>query len=59
MKKFRKFLLGVKKEVGRVRWPNKEEMIKYSIATICFVIFFALFFTLMDLGIAGIEVLFS
>ena len=59
MKKFRKFLLGVKKEVGRVRWPNKTEMIKYSIATICFVIFFALFFTLMDLGIAGIEVLFS
>ena len=59
MKKFRKFLLGVKKEMGRVRWPNKEEMFKYSIATVVFIIFFALFFTFMDFFFAGIEVLFD
>lgn len=57
MEKVRKFLFGIKKEMGRVRWPNKKEMVMYSIATIVFIIFFALFFTLVDFGLAGIEVL--
>ena len=35
---------GVKSEFKKVRWPNKKEMIKYSIATISFIIFFGLFF---------------
>ena len=35
---------GVKSEFKKVRWPNKKEMVKYSIATISFIIFFALFF---------------
>ena len=59
MKKVRKFLLNVKKEMTKVRWPNKKEMITYSIATICFVLFFALFFTITDVVLSGIEVLFS
>lgn len=59
MKKFRKFLFGVKREMEKVRWPNKKEMVTYSIATIIFVIFFAAFFTITDLGLAGIEVLFD
>ena len=59
MKKVRKFLFGVKKEMAKVRWLNKKETVTYSIATICFVLFFALFFTLTDLTLAGIEVFFS
>ncbi|MEG0025877.1 MAG: preprotein translocase subunit SecE [Bacilli bacterium] len=59
MKKLRKFLLGVKKEMTKVRWPNKKEMITYSAATICFVLFFALFFTITDFTLAGIGVLFK
>lgn len=51
------FFIGVKKEMGKVRWPLKKEMIKYSIATISFIIFFALFFTLGDLIIAGFKML--
>ena len=51
------FLTGVKKEMGKVRWPLKKEMIKYSIATLSFIIFFALFFTLGDLIIAGFKML--
>ncbi len=51
------FLTGVKKEMGKVRWPLKKEMIKYSIATLSFIIFFGLFFTLGDLIIAGFKVL--
>ena len=59
MEKVRKFLFGVRKEMTKVRWPNKKEMVTYSIATICFVLFFALFFTLTDFALAGIEVLFK
>ena len=51
------FLTGVKKELGKVRWPLKKEMIKYSIATLSFIIFFGLFFTLGDLIIAGFKML--
>lgn len=51
------FLVSVKKEMGKVRWPLKKEMVKYSIATLSFIIFFALFFALGDLIIAGVKVL--
>lgn len=40
---------GVKSEFKKVRWPSKKEMIKYSIATICFILFFALFFYLIEI----------
>lgn len=51
------FLTGVKKEMEKVRWPLKKEMVKYSIATLSFIVFFALFFTLADLIIAGVKML--
>ena len=35
---------GVKSEFKKVRWPNRKEMVKYSIATITFILFFGLFF---------------
>ena len=40
---------GVKSEFKKVRWPSKKEMIKYSVATIAFIVFFALFFYLIEL----------
>lgn len=46
------FFKEVKDEVSKVKWPSKKDMVKYSIATIVFVIFFALFFYLIDLIIA-------
>lgn len=49
------FFTGVRKEMKKVRWPLKKEMIKYSVATLSFIIFFALFFGLADLIIAGIK----
>lgn len=55
MKKMKKFFSEVKKELSKVKWPNKKDMIKYSIATICFVIFFAGFFYLIDLVVALIK----
>ena len=57
MKKLKKFLSEVKKELGKVKWPSRKDMVKYSIATICFVIFFAGFFYLIDLAVAFIKTL--
>ena len=57
MKKIKKFLSEVKKELGKVKWPNRKDMVKYSVATIIFVIFFAGFFYLIDLAVAFIKTL--
>ena len=57
MKKLARFFIGVKKEMAKVHWPNKQEMITYSVATISFIIFFAIFFTGTDLIIAGLKML--
>lgn len=47
--KLKNWFKGVISEFKKVRWPNKKEMIKYSIATITFIIFFALFFYLIEI----------
>ncbi len=57
MKKVKKFFEEVKKELDKVRWPNRKEMVKYSVATISFVIFFAVFFYLIDLAVAFVKTL--
>ena len=41
--------LSFKSEFKKIKWPSKKDMIKYSIATIAFVIFFAIFFYLIEL----------
>ena len=46
------FFKEVKSEMSKVKWPSKKDMVKYSIATIIFIVFFALFFYLIDLIIA-------
>ena len=46
--KIKQWFKGVGSEFKKVRWPNKKEMIKYSIATIVFILFFALFFYLIE-----------
>ncbi len=42
------FLGDVREEMHLVRWPNKAEVFKYSIACLIFVAFFALFFFGID-----------
>lgn len=42
------YLSDVRKEMRLVRWPSKEEVVKYSIACLIFVLFFALFFYGID-----------
>lgn len=57
MKKIKKFLSEVKKELSKVKWPNRKDMIKYSIATICFIVFFAGFFYLIYMAVSFIKTL--
>ena len=54
MKKIRTFFMGVKNEMGKVRWPNKKDMTKYSIATLSCILFFGIFFALTDTVLAVI-----
>ena len=49
------FFKGVVSEFKKIRWPNKKEMVKYSIATFCFVIFFAIYFGLIEVVMYFIE----
>lgn len=48
MKKLARFFIGVKKELKKVRWPKKKEMVIYSVSTICIITFFMLFFVGID-----------
>ncbi len=57
--KFRIFFNGVKDEFNRVHWPSKKDMLKYSVATIVFIVFFALFFYLIEVIFALIQTLFN
>lgn len=57
MKKIKNFFKSVNKEMKKVRFPKKDEMTKYSIAVVSFVLFFALFFELSDLIISGLKML--
>ena len=45
----------VKKEVSKVVWPSKKNMVKYSIAVISFILFFSVFFYVIELIMALIE----
>lgn len=49
------WLKSVFKELKLVQWPSKKDMVKYSIATIVFIIFFALFFYAIELIMAFLK----
>jgi len=55
MGKIGKYFSGVKKEFSRIRWTDRKNLVKYSIATICFVIFFGAFFYLIDYVVAWLR----
>ena len=49
------FFKGIASEFRKIRWPNKKEMVKYSTATILFVLFFGVFFYLIEVAMYFIE----
>lgn len=42
------YFSGVAKEIKRIRWTNKKDLVKYSVATVVFVLFFGLYFYVID-----------
>ncbi len=52
MGKFVDYFRGVKKEVARIKWTSKKDLFKYSLSTISFMIFFGVFFYLIDMLVA-------
>ena len=49
------FFKGVKSEMGKVTWPSKKNMVKYTIASLVFIIFFALFFYGIEVVMAWLK----
>ena len=48
MKKIKSFFKGVKKETKMVRWPDGKKLFKYSVITVCMIVFFGLYFFGLD-----------
>lgn len=46
------YFKGVKKEISRIKWTSKKDLIKYSVSTVLFMLFFGVFFYLIDLLVA-------
>ncbi len=46
------YFKGVKKEISRIRWTSRKELIKYAMSTIAFMVFFGVFFYAIDLLVA-------
>ena len=57
MKKTVRFLVEVRKEMKKVRWISKKEMIKYSIATLSIMVVLGFFFFASDLLLSSVKVL--
>ena len=47
-----KFFRNVASEMRKVSWPSRKELTRYTITVITTVVVFALFFTVIDLGIS-------
>lgn len=56
--RFRIFCHGVKSEAKKVHWPTKKDMVKYSIATVLFIVFCSAFFYIIDIIFALIQSIF-
>jgi preprotein translocase subunit SecE len=39
-------------ELRKVKWPNRKEMVSYTIVVVCTVVFVTIYFTILDLGIS-------
>lgn len=59
MKAIARFFVNVKKEMKKVRWPKKKEMIKFSIAALIVICFFMIFFSASDVIISLVRKVFS
>ena len=52
MQRLTNYFRGIGREMKKVSWPKRKELTSYTIIVISTVIFMALFFTVIDLGIS-------
>ena len=52
MGKIKQFLRDVMSEMRKTSWPKSKELTKYTIVVVATVIFMAIFFVLVDLGVS-------
>lgn len=48
------FFRGSFRELKKVRWPTRKEIVTYTLVVICIVLAITVFFFFVDLGIAKI-----
>ncbi|WP_182102505.1 preprotein translocase subunit SecE [Niallia taxi] len=46
------FFKDVSKEMRKVSWPKRKELYRYTVTVLLTVVFFAIFFAVIDLGIS-------
>ena len=52
MQRILKFFRGVGREMRKVSWPKRKELTSYTVTVLATVVFFAVFFAVIDLGIS-------
>ena len=52
MQRLTKFFREVVREMKKVSWPKRKELVNYTITVLATVAFFTLFFAVVDLGIS-------
>lgn len=49
-----KFFRNVSREMSKVSWPKGKELRSYTVTVITTVLFVAIFFAIVDVGISGV-----
>lgn len=54
MGKIKSFLNNVVSEMRKVSWPKRKELTRYTVIVLSTVLFMAVFFAIIDLGISKV-----
>jgi preprotein translocase subunit SecE len=54
MQRITKFFSGVAREMKKVSWPKRKELVRYTITVLTTVAFMTIFFAIIDLGISSL-----
>lgn len=54
MQRIIQFFREVAREMRKVSWPNRQELTRYTITVLTTVLFMAVFFAIVDLGVSEV-----
>jgi preprotein translocase subunit SecE len=54
MQRITKFFSDVAREMKKVSWPKRKELVRYTITVLTTVAFMTVFFAIIDLGISSL-----